>query len=103
MHLHRASLHSRATVTEVYCAVSSVVRQIQGKTRKDGARPALFQIFVLFYILFVLCRSVYCLCVNVYCTAATGSLHTSYHILSYYFKCQTAGYVCIRKVLRPAT
>jgi len=44
----------------------------QGKTRKDGAWAALFQIFVLFYVLFVLCRSVYCLCVNVYCATATG-------------------------------
>jgi hypothetical protein len=32
----------------------------------DGARPALFLIFVLFYVLFVLFRSVYRLCVNVY-------------------------------------
>jgi hypothetical protein len=44
----------------------------QDKTRKDGARPALFLIFVL-YILF-LCRSLYCLCVYVYCTTATGRL-----------------------------
>jgi hypothetical protein len=58
--------------------------QLQGKcqrkTRKDGARLALFLIFcvvlcifcdvlcifVLFYVLFVLCRSLYCLCVYVY-------------------------------------
>jgi len=40
--------------------------KFQGKTRKDGTRPALFLIFVLFYILFALCRSVYCLCVYVY-------------------------------------
>ena len=47
----------------------------QGITRKDGARPALFQtFFVLFYVLFVLCRSVHSLCVNVYCTTATGWL-----------------------------
>ena len=39
---------------------------------QDGARSALSQIVVLFYVLFVLCRSVYCLCVNVYCTTATG-------------------------------
>jgi len=39
---------------------------------QDGARPALSQIVLLFYVLFVLCRSVYCLCVNVYCTTATG-------------------------------
>jgi len=57
----------------------------QGKTRKDGARPALFLIFVLFYVFFVLfyvflccsmyfcvvlfcvlCRFLYCLCVYVY-------------------------------------
>ena len=54
-----------------YRAFSSAVRQ--GITRKDGARPALFQNFcVVLYI--VLCRSVYCLCVNVYCTTATGWL-----------------------------
>ena len=46
----------------------------QGKVRKDGARPALFLIFVLFYVLFVLCRSVYRLCVYVYCTTVTGWL-----------------------------
>jgi hypothetical protein len=40
----------------------------QGKTHKDGARQALFLIFVLLYLLFVLCRSLYCLCVYVYCT-----------------------------------
>ena len=65
----------------------------QGKTRKEGARPELFPIFVLFpciflcsmyfcvvlcifcivlcifvlfHVLFVLCRSLYCLCVYVY-------------------------------------
>jgi len=38
----------------------------QGKTRKDGARPALFQNGCY------LCCSVYCLCVNVYCTTAAG-------------------------------
>jgi hypothetical protein len=55
-------------------ALSSVVRQYQGKTRKDEARPALFLIFVLFclffvlfYVLFVLCRSLYCSCVLNYC------------------------------------
>ena len=44
----------------------------QGITSQDGARPALSQIVVLFYVLFVLCCSVYCLCVNVYCTTTTG-------------------------------
>jgi len=45
----------------------------QGITSQDGARPALSQIFVLFYVLFVLCRSVYCSCVNVYCITAIGN------------------------------
>jgi len=63
-----------ATLTEVFLPFYSVVRQIPGKTRKDGARRALFLIFVLFYVLFVLCPSVYCLCVYVYCTTATGWL-----------------------------
>jgi hypothetical protein len=35
-------------------AFSSVVRQSQGKTHKDGEQPALFLMFVLFYVLFVL-------------------------------------------------
>jgi hypothetical protein len=35
----------------------------RGKTRKDGTWPALFLIFVLFYVLFGLCSFVYCLCV----------------------------------------
>jgi hypothetical protein len=38
---------------------SSVVRQMPGKTRKDGARPALFQNF--------LCCSMYCLLCVVLC------------------------------------
>ena len=44
----------------------------QGKTHKDGARPAIFQIFVLFYVFFVLfyvflCCSTYCLFCDVLC------------------------------------
>ena len=60
------------TLTEVspYFFLSCKAK-CQGKTRKDGARPALFLIFVLFYVFFVLCGSVHCLCVDVYCTAAT--------------------------------
>jgi len=50
--------------------------QLYGKcqciTSQDGARSALSQIVVLFYVLLVLCRSVYCLFVNVYGTTATG-------------------------------
>ena len=38
----------------------------QSKTRKDGARPALFQISCY------LCCSIYCLCINLYCTTAIG-------------------------------
>ena len=71
----------------------------QGKTRKDGARSALFQIFVLFYVYFVLlyvflCCSMYCsfcdllcivcvcICVLNYChrVATHLQLNISYHI-----------------------
>ena len=60
-----------ATLTEVYgypdWGFSMLFPQLQGKcqgkTRKDGARPTLFLIFVLFYLLYVLCRSLYRLCV----------------------------------------
>ena len=55
-------------------AFSSAVRQMPDKTRKDGARPAIFLIFVLFYVFFVLLRSLYCLCVYAHCTTATGLL-----------------------------
>ena len=54
-------------------AFSSVVRQnARVKPRKDGARPALFLIFVLFYVFFVLfyvfvCCSMYCLFCNAPC------------------------------------
>ena len=52
-------------------AFSSVVRQMSGKTRKNGARPTLFLIFVLFYVFFVfyvfLCCSMYCLFCDVLC------------------------------------
>jgi hypothetical protein len=77
----------------------------QRKTRKDEARPAIFLIFVLFYVffccsmylcvvpciyvlfyvLFVLCLSMYCFRVYVYCTTATGWLPNwsyMYHIIS---------------------
>ena len=45
-------------------------------TNFNGARPALSQIVVLFYVLFVLCRSVYCLCkcVLYYCHLVTTQL-----------------------------
>jgi hypothetical protein len=43
----------------------------QGKTRKDGARPALFLVFVLLYVFFVLFYiflcSLYCLFCDVPC------------------------------------
>jgi len=52
-------------------AFSSVVSKWQGKTRKDGARPALFLVVVLLYIFFVLfyvflCY-LYCLFCDVHC------------------------------------
>jgi len=61
-----------ATLTEVFPCFFLLSGKCQGITSQDGARPALSQIVVLFYVLFVLCRSVFCLCVNVHCTTATG-------------------------------
>jgi hypothetical protein len=55
----------------------------QGKTRKDGARPALFHISCCF------CCSVYCLCVNVHCHRVTSQLqliNISYHINNEYYQ-----------------
>jgi hypothetical protein len=51
---------------------SQLYSKCQGKTRKDGARLALFLIFVLFYVFFVffyvfLCCSMYCLFCVVLC------------------------------------
>jgi len=61
MYLHRASWHSSATLNEVFpCFFLSYKANARVKTRKDGARPAFFQVVVLFYVLFVLCRFVYC-------------------------------------------
>jgi len=73
-------------------AFSSVVRQMpRGKTRKDGAWPALFLVvvllyvfFVLFYVLFVLWPPVLfvCTCVlnNCHRVATELQLNISYHI-----------------------
>jgi hypothetical protein len=64
--------HFSTTLTEVFRASSSVVRQMPGYTsqRRDTARTS--QIFFLLLCMFRSLNSVYCLCVNVYCTAATG-------------------------------
>jgi hypothetical protein len=65
-----------ATLTEGFlCFFLSCKANRQGKTRKDGARPALCNFcvvlcivcFVLFYVLFVLCCSMYCLFCVVLC------------------------------------
>jgi hypothetical protein len=72
-----------AITTEVFpCFFLTCKANARVKTRKDGARPTLFLILVLFYVFLglfyvflVLCRSLYCLCVYVYCTTATGWLH----------------------------
>ena len=77
MHVHRASWHSSATLTEGF---PCFFLGCKANARVKSARSALFQnfcvvlIFVLLYVLFVLCRSVYCVCVNVYCTTAIGWL-----------------------------
>jgi hypothetical protein len=49
------------------CFFLSCKANAKVKPAKMGGRPALFLIFVSFY---VLCCSVFCLCVYVYCTTA---------------------------------
>jgi hypothetical protein len=73
MYLHRASLHSLVTLTEVFpCFFLSCKANARVQLTKRGHGTHSSKILVLFYIFFVLCRSMYCLCVNVYCTTATG-------------------------------
>jgi len=43
-----------------------LLSKCQGKTRKDGARPALFLIFVLFYVFFVFFYVLIVLCCSLY-------------------------------------
>ena len=56
----------------------------QGKTRKDGARPTLFQISVLFYVLFVLCCSVYfCVVLCIVCFVSFSVLFVCICVMNY--------------------
>ena len=91
-------------LTEVLpCFFFSCKANARVKTRKDGARPALFLIFVLFYV--ILCCSLYfcvvlcivcfvssvlfvCICVLNYCqrVATQLQLNISYRIISYHKK-----------------
>ena len=95
MHLHRASWHSSATLTEVCpCFFLSCKANARVEPARTGYGPHSSKIFLLLYVLFVLCRSLYCLCINVYCTAATGcqpncSLTNIYIIFSDSFHCLT--------------
>ena len=80
LNLQRAHCKRLTSSNKLCSVVTSVGRYVnlckrQGKTRKDGARPALFHIscyFVLFGC--YLCCSMYCLCVNVYCHRVTTQL-----------------------------
>ena len=71
MYLHRASWHSSATLTEVFpCFFLSCKANARVKSRKDGARPALFQNFCV--ILYIVCFVSFCVffvykCVLYYC------------------------------------
>jgi hypothetical protein len=54
-------------------AFPQLLGKCQGKTRKDGARPALFQIIRTLCCSVVICVVLCIVCViNVYCTTATG-------------------------------
>jgi hypothetical protein len=87
--LRRANWHSSATLTEVFpCFFLSCKGKCQGKTLKDGARPALLPnfcvvpcivCFVSFFVLFV------CKCALNYCHWVATQLqltNISYHIIT---------------------
>jgi len=88
---HRASWHSSATLTEIFRAFSSVLRQTQ---RYKSQRPALFPIsslivsflllILLFLVLVVLFSVLFvCKCVLYYCHRVSTQLqltNISYHI-----------------------
>jgi len=84
VYLHRAGWHSSATLTEVFPMLFPQGK-CQGKTRQDGARPALFQHFcvVLCIVCFVsFCVLFVCKCVLYYCHWVATQLqltNISYH------------------------
>ena len=86
MYLHRASWHSSANLT--FLRVFSSV--VQGKTHKDGSRPALFQTFwvVLCIVCFMsFCVLFVCKCVLYYCHQVATQLqltNISHHITSHH-------------------
>jgi hypothetical protein len=59
------------TLTEVFNAFSSVVRQMSGYNSQRRGTARTSQICFLFTVMYVP-FSVFCLCVNVHCTTATG-------------------------------
>jgi len=74
-----------ATLTKVFpCFFHSCKANAMVNTRKDGARPALFLIFVLFYVFFVSFSVLFvCICVLYYCHRLATQLqltNISYHI-----------------------
>jgi len=80
LNLQRAHCKHLTSSNKLCSVVTSVGRYVnlckrQGKTCKDGARPALFHI-ICYFVLFgcYLCCSMYCLCVNVYCHRVTTQL-----------------------------
>jgi hypothetical protein len=62
-------------------AFSSVVNKGQGKIRKDGARPALFLIFVLFYVF--LCSMYFCIVLCIDCFVTFSVLFVCICVLYY--------------------
>jgi hypothetical protein len=66
---HRANWHSSATLTEVFRAFSSVVRQMPGyNSQRRGTARTLPELIVLFCALFV------CKCVLYYCHRVSTQL-----------------------------
>ena len=88
IYLQRASWHSSATLNEVFpCFFLTCKANARVKTRKDGARPALFQKFcvVLCIVCFVsFCVLFVCKCVLYCCHRVATQLQLTY--ISYHNK-----------------
>jgi len=89
-----------STLTEVFpCFFLSCKAKCQGKTRKEGARPALFLIFVLFYIyLYCLFCVVLCIVCVYMCTVVLPPggypFALNKYIISYIISCHIFDKLC---------
>jgi hypothetical protein len=89
MYLHRASWQSSATLTEVFRAFSSVVRQMRGYNpqRRDTVRTLPKFLYCSIYCLFCVDLCIVCKRVLYYCQRVSTQLqlkNVSHHVISFH-------------------